>query len=141
MDTSNLMLTLSKTDINLLQELVDKICSASRVTVLKPATNSLVMMGVKDSVQEVPFYLGEVLITQCVVKVNDRTGYGFAMGDDPERAYNLAVLEATLRDEDAETGMISEFLAGQAQTLRDGRVREYAAVSQTRVRFDSMEEV
>ena len=140
MDYSNLMLTLSQTDLQLLQGVVTQINAVSPVTVMKPACTALVMMGVKDSVQAVPFYLGEVLITKCAVAVNEITGYGFVMGEDPERAYCLAVLEATLQGEHPKTKMIKEFITGQAQLFQNEKIRDYAAITQTRVRFDSMQE-
>lgn len=140
MDNNNSMLTLSQTDLKLLQEVVEQISAGSQVVVMKPASTSLVMMGVKDSVQEVPFYLGEVLITQCAVAVNDITGYGFVMGEDPERAYCLAVIEAALQGEHSKTTMIYEFITSQTEKIHNQKIRDYAAISQTRVRFDSMQE-
>jgi alpha-D-ribose 1-methylphosphonate 5-triphosphate synthase subunit PhnG len=140
MENDGLVLTLSKTDLKLLYEVVAEVSAVSQVTVVKPANTSLVMMGIKDSVQEVPFYLGEVLITQCAVSINEIYGYGFAMGDDPERAYCLAVIEAALQSEHPEIAMISEFIKRQAEVLRHEKILDYAAVSQTRVQFDSMQE-
>jgi alpha-D-ribose 1-methylphosphonate 5-triphosphate synthase subunit PhnG len=140
MENDGLVLTLSKTDLKLLYEVVAEVSAVSRVTVVKPASTSLIMMGVKDSVQEVPFYLGEVLITQCTVSLNDSCGYGFAMGDDPERAYCLAVIEAALQSEHPKTAMINELIKRQAEMARREKILDYAAVRQTRVQFDSMQE-
>jgi alpha-D-ribose 1-methylphosphonate 5-triphosphate synthase subunit PhnG len=140
MENDGLVLTLSKTDLKLLYEVVAEVSAVSQVAVVKPANTSLVMMGVKDSVQEVPFYLGEVLITQCAVSINEICGYGFAMGDDPERAYCLAVIEAALQSEHPKTTMISEFIKRQAEVVHHEKILDYAAVRQTRVQFDSMQE-
>jgi alpha-D-ribose 1-methylphosphonate 5-triphosphate synthase subunit PhnG len=140
METNNLMVTLSKTDLQSLQEVVKQIAAVFQVKVMKPASTSLVMMGAKDSVQKVPFYLGEVLVTQCVVAVNDIIGYGFVMGDDSERAYYLAVIEGAIQSENSLTTMLDEFIARQTERIHSEKVRDYATIAQTRVRFESMQE-
>jgi alpha-D-ribose 1-methylphosphonate 5-triphosphate synthase subunit PhnG len=81
----SLTMVLGRTEAARLREIVEQIAAISRIQLLKPAGTSLLMMGVRESVQLTPFYLGEVLISQCVVTVDGITGYGFAMGEDLER--------------------------------------------------------
>ena len=39
------------------------------------------------------FYLGETLVTEATVYVNGSIGLGIVQGDEPELAYNLAVID------------------------------------------------
>ena len=56
----------------------------------------MTMVQAEDSVDFQPFYLGEVLITECQVTVNGELGYGYCMGDAPQRAYSIAIIDALL---------------------------------------------
>ena len=96
MNQEHMMVVLGSLDLQGLQEIAAKIAATSTIAIMKPAHTALVMMGVKDSVQMVPFYLGEVLISQCAVTVDETIGYGFMMGEDLEKVYCLAVIEAAL---------------------------------------------
>ena len=141
MSRNDLTQILGGVEIDRLAELADRIARDSRVEVTKPASTSLVMVGVRESVQQVPFYLGEILISQCVVTVDGAVGYGFAMGEDLERAYCIAVLEAGLSGRHRLAPVVTEFLAQQTDRQKTEHRRDYGAILQTRVRFESMEEV
>jgi alpha-D-ribose 1-methylphosphonate 5-triphosphate synthase subunit PhnG len=98
------------------------------------------MMGVAESVQQTPFYLGEVLITQAVVKVGEQIGYGYIMGDDLERADCIAIIDAVLPGSDPAADMVRSFVAKTLEALKMRDRVEYSAVAQTKVKFDTMEE-
>jgi alpha-D-ribose 1-methylphosphonate 5-triphosphate synthase subunit PhnG len=136
----NLMMILGRTEPARLAEVVRRIATVSRIQLLKPAGTSLVMMGARESVQQTPFYLGEVLISQCAVAVDGITGYGFAMGEDWERAYQLAVLEAALRGRHALAALVEGLITDETERLQKEQRQEYAAVLQTKVCFEAMEE-
>jgi alpha-D-ribose 1-methylphosphonate 5-triphosphate synthase subunit PhnG len=66
------------------------------VKAVKASETCLAMMQAVDSVGETPFYLGELLMCEAVARVDGVLGYGFALEDDPERAWCLAVIDAAL---------------------------------------------
>jgi alpha-D-ribose 1-methylphosphonate 5-triphosphate synthase subunit PhnG len=136
----SLTMVLGRTEAARLREIVEQIAAISRIQLLKPAGTSLLMMGVRESVQLTPFYLGEVLISQCVVTVDGITGYGFAMGEDLERAYQLGVLAAALRGRHELADKVEALIVEQTARLQQEECREYAAVLQTKVRFEPVEE-
>jgi alpha-D-ribose 1-methylphosphonate 5-triphosphate synthase subunit PhnG len=140
MNQENMMVVLGSLDLQGLQEIVAKIAATSKIVIMKPARTALVMMGVKDSVQMVPFYLGEVLISQCAVTVDETIGYGFMMGEDLAKVYCLAVIEAALVGKHQLSQEINEIMAERASVIRQQQRIEYSLVAKTKVRFETMEE-
>lgn len=63
------------------------------VEVLKSRTG-LVMLPIRDSVEGVNFYLGEVLVGEAHIRLGDGTeGYGAVAGHDLEHAMAMAVVD------------------------------------------------
>jgi alpha-D-ribose 1-methylphosphonate 5-triphosphate synthase subunit PhnG len=78
------------------QQLAAAIETGHRVETVKAPETCLAMMQTVDSVGETPFYLGEVLMCEAAVRVDEVIGYGFALEDEPGRAWCLAVIDAAL---------------------------------------------
>lgn len=134
------MRVLGSLELEQLQTIAGKIGNTAGIEIKKPARTALVMMGVRESVQLVPFYLGEVLISQCTVAVDGTIGYGFIMGDELEKAYCLAVIEAAIAGNHPLTEEITAAVSGQAEAIRRQNLLEHALIAKTRVRFERMEE-
>lgn len=66
------------------------------VTLLAPPRWELVMLKVRETAQETPFYLGEALMTTCKVEVAGTLGFGALLGDAEQGAYDLALVDAVL---------------------------------------------
>ena len=56
------------------------------------------MLKARDSISMQPFYLGEGLVTECSVSIQGKFGFGAIMGEDPERSYQIAVVDAGFYD-------------------------------------------
>jgi alpha-D-ribose 1-methylphosphonate 5-triphosphate synthase subunit PhnG len=140
MEISKIMNVLGTAELKELQELAAKIAVNAKIEIMKPARTSLVMMGTRDSIEMVPFYLGEVLISQCAVTVNDTIGYGFSMGDDLEKASSLAVIEGALAGGHPCSEEIYNMAIRQSQIIKQNHLLEAALIAKTKVRFDTMEE-
>ena len=67
-----------------------------QVETVKAPETCLAMAQAVDSVGETPFFLGEVLMCEAAVRVDGTPGYGFALDDEPELAWSLAVIDAAL---------------------------------------------
>jgi len=68
------------------------------IKVLKTPKAGLLMLRARESVENKPFNVGEVLITECVVIYGeDSTGWGCCLGEEITRAFNLAVLDLAWR--------------------------------------------
>lgn len=140
METEQVTHILGKASIETLRDIEQIITSASEIRSLKPPHTSLVMMGVEDSVRRTPFYLGEVFVTKCAVSVDKTIGYGYAMGDDADRAYFMAVIDAALAQDHPRMGIIQGILDREKQAQDIQETMEYAVLNKTRVRFETMEE-
>ena len=114
---------------NLLGELGD-------ITVLANRTG-LVMVPMRDTVQNVDFHLGEVLVSEAhITDPAGHVGYGMVTGRDLERAMAMAVIDLSVavRGRDAAS---ASFLAEEKAHLahvEDERMRQVEA---TRVEMET----
>ncbi|MFC0331791.1 phosphonate C-P lyase system protein PhnG [Paenibacillus sepulcri] len=110
------------------------------VAVVKTPENSLVLAKARDSVSQEPFYLTEVLVTECTVSIEGTFGYGILMGDRPELAYYLAIVDAAFNRQLPETEGWEALLLEEERALLDRRLREQELAMATKVQFETMEE-
>jgi len=125
--------------LDVLEETADLIRHQYPVNILQPAETCLIMARAIESVAQSPFFLGEILITEAVVEVNNVQGYGFAMENQPERALCSAIILAALAAEIPEATRINEVLVGEAEVLHSKRLLEEQLVAATGVKFSSIE--
>jgi alpha-D-ribose 1-methylphosphonate 5-triphosphate synthase subunit PhnG len=123
-----------------LSDLVQRIAEESRVELIKPPQTALLMMAAREPVQETPFYLGEVLISCCSVKVDGVAGFGAVLGEDLEQAYGLAVADAARAGQHRLAEAVAALLLREEEEERRRVRREEALVARTKVRFETMEE-
>lgn len=57
----------------------------------------LVMLPYTDSVHGTPFHLGEVLMSEAHVRVQEQDGYGACLGRDLEQSLAIALLDAVMQ--------------------------------------------
>ncbi|MFW6022594.1 MAG: phosphonate C-P lyase system protein PhnG [Halanaerobiaceae bacterium] len=141
MDYLEVIKIFSNMDLEKLDSIREKVRMKYSISLIKPVDTSLVMMGTKDSVQFTSFYLGEVLISQCVVSVGNYYGYGYIMGENLQKAYNLAVIDAIWCRDSELTTEIEELLTEEKDRQENILKKEYEILEKTRVQFESMEEV
>ncbi|MBX3015652.1 MAG: phosphonate C-P lyase system protein PhnG [Caldilineaceae bacterium] len=67
-----------------------------QVEVLTSRTG-LAMLPMQDSAQEATFHLGEVLLAEAHVRVDEQDGYAACLGRDLEQAIAIAILDALLQ--------------------------------------------
>jgi alpha-D-ribose 1-methylphosphonate 5-triphosphate synthase subunit PhnG len=120
------------------QRLATVIAAGHLVETVKAPETCLTMMQAVDSVGETPFYLGEVLMCEAVAKVDGVPGYGFALDDQMERAWCLAVIDAALAAGLPEEPEIRTAIAGEGRWLTEHRRQERDLVAGTAVRFQTM---
>lgn len=140
MNKHRLSKILSSCDLSLVKEISDSIESSKSIRMQKSPRTALVMVKARDSVSTQPFYMGEVLVTECTVAVENSFGLGVAIGEQPERAYGMAVIDAACND-----GM--PVLTTWKQALEDAEARvikkqktDHAALSRSKVDFETMGE-
>jgi alpha-D-ribose 1-methylphosphonate 5-triphosphate synthase subunit PhnG len=109
------------------------------IQMVKKPSLSLTMIRAEDSVEFQEFYLGEALSTDCEVAISNITGYGICLGDEPQRAYCMAVIDSLLQF-DPENMDVKNFLNDQSCKIEMERNVENSHISRTRVDFKMMEQ-
>ena len=106
------------------------------ITVITNRTG-LVMVPMRDTVENVDFHLGEVLVSEAhIADATGRTGYGMITGRDLERAMAMAVIDLALAIQPT-SDPITQFLATERAHLAqldDARMRRVEA---TRVEMET----
>jgi phosphonate C-P lyase system protein PhnG len=123
-----------------LQQLISRLEQSHSVKVRKAPSVCLTMIPAEDSLEGQKFYLGEALTTECEVTVDGLDGFGLCLGDEPVRAYSIAVLDALLHGRQPVPQEIELFLREQGQTVARRDSDEFNLILQTQVDFKLMEE-
>lgn len=127
-------------DLTALKSFVTSIEPKYDIKVLRAPSICLTMVRAEDSVEHQEFYLGEALTSECEVAVNGTTGYGICLGDEPERVYCIAVLDAILQDKTLYCEEVKTFLMEQERLIQAKEQEEFDQIMRTKVDFKLMEE-
>jgi len=121
-----------------ISELSNKLKEKIPFEIIKKAEEGLVMYRMQESVENISFNVGEVLITQAEVKINDNLGYAMVLGMDKESALNKAflmgIVEANLPECKEITELIDFLKKEKLEKLREER----EIINSTRVKFETM---
>jgi alpha-D-ribose 1-methylphosphonate 5-triphosphate synthase subunit PhnG len=126
--------------LDVLEAFVRELEPRHKVQIIRQPAVCMTMVRAEDSVESQPFYLGEVLVTDCEVQVDGQAGYGLCMGDEPVRCYCMAVIDALLLSEGPGASQVRAFLDRQAVLIADQRRLEYNLIQRTKVDFKLMEQ-
>ena len=109
------------------------------VEILEPPRPGLIMAQVRETARRSVFHLGEVLVTECKVRVAGTPGLGVVRGWNEALAENLAVIDAACRGSlpvaERWNGRLVEALAALEARLAGERLMLEA----TRVDFQTMD--
>lgn len=109
--------------------------SYSPVIVKEPA-KTLTMIKLRDPVKQGVFFIGEVIVCEAAVEIGDTRGISVLMGDDTEKALDMAIIDAAVN-----LGVFEDFEKLAAlEAEQDKRVQqEYVMTLKTMVNFESMD--
>lgn len=137
MNKERLRTILHRVDNGILSQLAHSVLAAvPEIRVIKPPQMGLVMMRARETVENQPFNLGEVLVTECTVALGEATGWGCCLGDDPDRAYHLAVLDLALHLGVGPVDRIEAALLAQEERILQEDRAEFANIARSRVQFE-----
>lgn len=144
MDYQNIDYICVECDQTALVSFVQTLEAQYELKIVKAPALSLTMIRAEDSVEKQEFYLGEALTSDCEVAVEDITGYGTCLGDQPQRAYCIAVMDAIIQYELKKRkeipSSITTFLAEQTKKIQERELKEYNKILTSRVDFKLMKE-
>ncbi len=122
---------------DLLARLCEYVEENFRVQIHTESAQGCVMAKGVDSVHRIPFFMGEVLISECTVRIDNVMGFGAVLGDDTQKAYRLAAVDAAWNKGVLPTTYwISRLKDAEAEIVRRHR-QESAAISESRVHFET----
>ncbi|BET68636.1 hypothetical protein ASA1KI_35540 [Opitutales bacterium ASA1] len=130
-------------DLDALVRHVETLEQTHAVRILKQPAVCLTMIRAEDSLEQQGFYLGEALTTECEVEVDGAIGYGLCLGEEPVRAYCIAVCDALLHGEEgprAAPSALDAFLAHQREIVEQRDREEFHHVLRSQVDFKLMEQ-
>ncbi len=110
------------------------------VTITKKPEIGLTMLKAQDSVEHQEFFLGEALSIECEVAL-DKTveGIGICLGDEPERAYFIALFDAALKIENNLKLELLQFIEEEYLDILKKEKTENHHILKTKVDFNLMD--
>jgi alpha-D-ribose 1-methylphosphonate 5-triphosphate synthase subunit PhnG len=121
------------------QALVEGLEAKHSIQLVREPEVCLTMLRAEDSLDAQEFFLGEALTTSCEVRVDGTAGFGLCLGEEPVRAYCVAVFDA-LREMQLIDGALLEALAEMDSRVEDRDRREFAQTLRTQVDFKLLEQ-
>lgn len=137
MKQGEVLTILTHTDPETLKAFADALLpELGQIAVIKNRTG-LVMLPYTDTAQGSAFHLGEVLVSEAQVQLDDGTqGYGLCVGRDLVQALGVAVLDAALTA-GRQAERIRAFVNEQAALQREQDAALLRRVEATRVEMET----
>ena len=132
--------TLVEGDLSRIRTFVIQMEKHYSIKITKPPATCLTMIKAEDSLEKQPFYLGEALTTEAEVVIDDKTGVGICIGDDPQRAYCIAVVDAIVQQNDHLLPQLMQFLDAEAQQIKQKELEEQHQILRSQVDFKLMDQ-
>jgi alpha-D-ribose 1-methylphosphonate 5-triphosphate synthase subunit PhnG len=137
MDKKRLFKIMAKAEASVIAELSDKIKSSHTILLIKAPAKTLAMIKMREPVKSSLFYIGEVIVTEVIVELDGAKGLCVTMGDDFDKALNMAIIDAACNK-----GVFTDegvLLALESSQL-DREQKENALHLKTMVSFKSMDQ-
>lgn len=107
--------------------------------VIEEPKNALTMIRMRESAQHSLFYLGEVLVSETRVQCRDVIGIGLIQGNELEKSYDLAVIDAACNAALPGVEQLEKALAQEKKQQDTAHARHVAGILKTRVNFETMD--
>lgn len=104
-----------------------------------PPTYGLTMIKMRESAKKTLFYIGEVLVTEAKVELNQAIGIGIVVGMEEELSKHLAIIDAAYKADVPETREWLPELLEAERLMTEGKAKAQADLFETKVNFDTMD--
>ncbi|EGT3662442.1 TPA: phosphonate C-P lyase system protein PhnG [Clostridioides difficile] len=133
--------------INMNLEKLEKIYSmikdTSSISIIKEPNLATVMVRANESVKNTTFNLGEILVTECSVKVDESLGYGIVSENNNKKAIYLAAIDAVLHSNNSKFDELKNYINKSVyeENLRYEQeiIDEFSLINKTKVQFNAMD--
>jgi alpha-D-ribose 1-methylphosphonate 5-triphosphate synthase subunit PhnG len=124
---------------NLAQDFAEMIMNKYECREIIAPQYGLTMIKMRESAKNSLFYIGEVLITEAKVEINQCNGIGIVVGMKDELAKYLAIIDAAYKANLPETELWEAQLIEAEQDINKKRAHEQAKLFETKVNFETMD--
>lgn len=121
------------------KKLASQIEGSYVVEIIMQPQEALTMIKMRETAKKTQFYLGEILVTECKVQVNNQGGIGIVVGLDEELAYQLAIIDAAFEANLIETHNWLPLLEAEELNIKTRLKAEEAKIYKTKVQFETMD--
>ncbi|HEU0165197.1 MAG TPA: phosphonate C-P lyase system protein PhnG [Thermomicrobiales bacterium] len=108
-----------------------------QVVPVTPPTTGMIMARIREGARGDVFNLGEVLVTECQVRVGKREGWSMLMGNRPKGALAAASIDAVTAAGHPATSELDALLSVMIADQDALAAAERAKLATTRVQFDT----
>ena len=132
---TKLLIEIGKTEaIDFAEEVLNKY----HVQEIQPPKLGLTMIKMRESAQQSLFYIGEVLITETKVKINDSFGVGIVIEEDEHLSRALAIIDAAYKEGLPEAVRFERELEKLEMKYQQQLEKEKCSIERTKVNFEIM---
>lgn len=132
---------LIESDPTLIQNMAQQVMQKYAVEIIEPPHNALVMIKLREGAEGKQFYLGELLVTECRVQIEETLGIGLIQDHKPQVAYRLAVIDAAYQARLPESTTWDVLLEAAENELTAKHLTEAAHLARTKVQFSTLDHV
>ncbi|QUG40093.1 phosphonate C-P lyase system protein PhnG [Psychrobacillus sp. INOP01] len=126
-------------DVHLAQRLAESIVDTYECREIMAPQYGMTMIKMRETAKNSLFYIGEVLITEAKVEINNRIGIGIVIGMKDELAQHLAIIDAAYKADLPETNTWKTYLIEAENQITKERAKKQAELFETKVNFETME--
>ena len=137
MDKRRLTKVLVRADKSEVAALSADIQKTYRPVIVKEPGKTLTMIKLRDPVKQGMFFIGEVIVCEAAVEIDGTQGISVLMGDDAEKALDMAIIDAAVNK-----GVFDNFekLAELEEKQNKREKQEHVMNLKTMVNFESMDQ-
>lgn len=126
-----------------LEQIYLMIKNKSNISIIKAPSLATVMVRANESVKNTTFNLGEILVTECSVKVDESLGYGIVAENNEKKAICLATIDAVLHSNnnkfDELKNYINKSIYEESLRYEQELINEFSLINKTKVQFNTMD--
>ncbi|EQG30886.1 phosphonate C-P lyase system protein PhnG [Clostridioides difficile DA00129] len=126
-----------------LEKIYSMIKDTSSISIIKEPNLATVMVRANESVKNTTFNLGEILVTECSVKVDESLGYGIVSENNNKKAIYLAAIDAVLHSNNSKFDELKNYINKSVyeENLRYEQeiIDEFSLINKTKVQFNAMD--
>lgn len=130
-------------DLGKLEKIYSMIKNISSISIIKEPNLATVMVRANESVNNATFNLGEILVTECSVKVDESLGYGIVAENDGKKVVYLAAIDAVLHSNNTKFDELKNYINKSVyeESLRYEQeiIDEFSLINKTKVQFNTMD--